>query len=247
VSIRLTAAVFKNSFLLMKLCYHLTPALALCLKILSASLLGDTIDVRLLGVGKTDDAPNRYLKTDHAFQKLDFSTRQPSEAIRAEANRCLALYKEVPEGGPAPSYQIAQELDLPEGAKHILLVALHAKNETHYRVIEDDFTKVTFKEYLFVNTTSRQVFIRIGPDKKAFKIEAKASKTWTIDPGLGQSLPVTIQADFDNKIKTVYSTYWRIRENERSIIVLDEVESKVKVTKIGDRLKTAETAPQEGK
>jgi len=201
------------------------------------SLFGDTVGVRILGLRGPGLVPEWHFKTKHGFKELTVPTRQPSELIEVEGDGKLSLYREVMSAGKPPTYQLAYELELPEGAKSVLIVALASGEEQRFLLIQDDVSTATFNEWLFINTSTQPISFRIGSNENAFVIEAKESMSRMINGESGKGIAVRGQMERGGEMKTIYSTYWPVRKNSRSIVIFCEVNNTIKVIKIADYLK----------
>lgn len=204
------------------------------------------MDVRVLALGIAKNVPERFLLTEEGYQKMPFSNRQASEIIKAYRSESLPLFIKTIEPDAKSEYSISEQVKLPQNSKSILLLCWASQEgKLRYYPIEDSIMGAKYNDWLMINTTSKAVDFYIGKNKKPAVIKAKNIENYKVTVGKGKGVPVIGRAQFNGEMKTFYSTYWKIRENERSIIIFIEVGNKIKATKIGDRLfEPKDPAPQ---
>jgi len=194
------------------------------------------IDVRVLVLGSAAQIPERYLSTEEGYKKITFSNRQASQIIKAYRSESLPVFKKATNPNAEDSFGIAEQVKFPQGSKSVLLLCWRLPTgELDYFAISDSILVAGYNDWLMVNTTSKAVGLRIGQNGKPVLLEPNGIKKHQITAEKGSGVPV-VGVEFYGEKKKFYSTYWKIRENERSIIIFTEQGNKIKVTKIGDRL-----------
>lgn len=204
------------------------------------------MDVRTLALGIAKNVPERFLFTEEGYQKMSYSNRQASEIIKAYRNESLPLFVKASEPDTQSEYSIAERVKIPQNSKSILLLCWVTKEgKLRYHPINDSIKGAKYNDWIMINTTSKTVGFYIGRKKKPVVIKPNIIKNHKVTAEKGKGVPVVGRAQFDGKMKTFYSTYWKIRENQRSIVIFTEVGNKIKATNIGDRLvKPKEEASQ---
>jgi len=97
-----------------------------------------------------------------------------------------------------------------------------------YNILQNDSNK-----WLVVNTSSKSVVLQVGGiDGEKLVIESNENRGWSIDVEPEKGFAVTARTNCDDK--TFYSTYWRLREQERSIVIFSQEGNKMKLTRISD-------------
>jgi len=195
-----------------------------------------TIEVRLLALGSANSMPERYLSTKDGFEEVTYSSRQASQTIEAYIDEQLPLFKKSANPNARSGYEVADQIKLPPESKSVLLLCWNTPEGQKFHAINDSILKAEYNTWLMINTTAKAVGFRIGENEKPVFLEPNSIKNYTVTAEEGKGVPVWGRAEFDGNIKTFYSTYWRIRENERSIVIFNEVGNKIRVKKIGDRL-----------
>ncbi len=204
-----------------------------------------TIEVRVLALGNAVNMPERFLSTEEGYEKLSFSNRKPSEIIEANTGELLPIFERAKDPNAESEYSIAEQVNLPKGSKSVLLLCWVSKEGgLRYYPINNSIKGADYNDWLMVNTTSKTVGFQIGQKQKPVFLKPKGIKNYKVVAEKGKGVPVVGRAKFNGEIDTFYSTYWRIRGNERSIIIFTEVGNKIKAIKIGDRLvKTKDSKP----
>lgn len=204
------------------------------------------MDVRTLALGAAKNVPERFLLTEDGYQKMSFSNRQASEIIKAYRSESLPLFVKAIAPDAKSEYSIAEQVKLPQNSKSILLLCWATQEgKLRYYPINDSIIGAKYNDWLMINTTSKPVGFYIGKNKKPVVIKPKNIKNYKVTAEKGKGVPVIGRAQFNGEMKTFYSTYWKLRENERSIIIFTEVGNKIKATNIGDQLvKPKDDAPQ---
>lgn len=177
---------------------------------------------------------------------MSFSNRQPSEIIKAYRGESLPLFVKAIEPDAKPEYNIAEQVKLPQNSKSLLLLCWASQEgKLQYYPINDSILGAKYNDWIMINTTSKEVGFYIGKNEKPVVIKPGITENYKVTEEKGKGVPVIGRAQFNGEMKTFYSTYWQIRENERSIIIFTEVGNKIKATNIGDRLfKPKDDAPQ---
>jgi len=208
-----------------------------CMTLSSSPLIGETIEVRGLAIGdKNSSKTEKYLQTQGGYQLLPFLNQQPSRSIKAYSGESLLLYEKVTTEGELPTYQIAEKVNLPKAAKSVLILTLDANGEESYLAVNDEFLEASYDKWLIINTTSKSVNFRVGADEKPFSIDANDGQICRIKSASSGSASALGQAKWNGNMKTFYSTYWPIREGERSIVIFIEQGNRIRVKKISDAL-----------
>lgn len=208
-----------------------------CLILGSIALAGQTIGVRTLAIGDVSESKaKRYLSTPNGYQALTFLSRHPGRLMNAYTSESLVLYEKFKTAEKSPEYRIVDKVKLPEAAESVLLLALVANDEQSYLAIDANFLEASYDTWLMINTTSKPIFFKIGSEEEPFQIEPNNQKVCKITLSAGSAASVLGQAKLDDTMKTFYSTYWPIREGERSIIAFFEQGSRIRVRKISDAL-----------
>lgn len=204
------------------------------------------MDVRTLALGIAKNVPERFLLTEEGYQKMSFSNRQASEIIKAYRSESLPLFVKAIEPDAKSEYSIAEQVKLPQNTKSVLLLCWTTpQGKLRYYPINDSIMGAGYNDWLMINTTSKAVGFRIGQYEKPVILKPKDVKNYKVRAEKGKGVPVVGKAHFNGETKTFYSTYWRIRKNERSIIIFTEVGNKIRAIKIGDSLvKTKDDTPQ---
>ena len=205
-----------------------------------------TIDVRVLALGNAGSIPDRFLITEEGYEKMSFSNRQASEIIKAYGGQTLPLFVKAKEPDAKSEYAIAEQVKLPQNTKSVLLLCWTTpQGKLRYYPINDSIMGAGYNDWLMINTTSKAVGFRIGQYEKPVILKPKDVKNYKVRAEKGKGVPVVGKAHFNGETKTFYSTYWRVRKNERSIIIFTEVGNKIRAIKMGDSLvKTKDDTPQ---
>ncbi len=211
--------------------------LPICVQLLGGTLIGQTIGVRTLALDESATEIERYVKTADGYKLLVFLIRHPGELVDTNVDeRNLPIYKKMIQPSEEPSFQVVQQLKLPYGAKSVLILGWSVSGEERYMVVDDKFLDASYNDWLMINTVSKTVGLRIGKDEKPFIIKPNSIQICKVTTPGGKGAAVLGRTKLDDEMETFYSTYWPIREGERSIVIFVEQGERVKVRKISDAL-----------
>ncbi|HKK19094.1 MAG TPA: hypothetical protein VJ952_10480 [Opitutales bacterium] len=193
------------------------------------------IGVRTLVLGDVPEMPERYLRTEEGYELVEFSKRQPSKLIHAYRSEGLTLFAKSSAGGK-DIYRAVDQAGLPAGAKSILLLCWDHDAELKYLAIDDNILEAKYDNWLMINTTGKAIGFRIGEDEKPFFIKPNSIQNCRIASQQGVGVGVEGRAEWDGEVKKFYSTYWPVREGQRSIVIFYQRGNSVKIKKISDHL-----------
>lgn len=194
------------------------------------------IDVRALALDTADEIPERYLKTQTGYEVLEISSRQPRVAIQTLADGQLSLYEKSLGSDGEPTFHVADQVPFKAEAMSVLLLVWSGANKTFYRAVADNFAEASYNDWLLINMTSRPVEFQIGEETKMFEIKPNSSRACKLSLPKGTSAAVIGRSKWEDRTETFYSTYLPIRSNERSIIIIMENDSRIRVKKVSDIL-----------
>ena len=195
------------------------------------------IEVRVLALGSALDMPERFLRTKKAYEKISFSNRVATEIIEAYSDERLPIFAKANDPQSESEFRIAEQVKLPDNAKSILLLCWSTpESELRYLAINDSILAAGYNNWLMINTTPTLVGFRIGENTKPVFLKPNSIVKQQITADKGEGVPVVGRVELNGGMQSFYSTYWRIREDERSILIFSKVGNKIKVTRIGDRL-----------
>jgi hypothetical protein len=184
------------------------------------SLVARTLSVRTWEVTRNQDLPERYVKVADKYVELSFSFKQPGEFLQATAGEAtLPLYELIKEPDGKPSYKIAEEIKLPEGAEGVLLMGWKGADGPRYFGIDDDFSAKKYDDWLLINAATKEVTLQLGKVDKEIMIEADSSMNHKINAQGGKGIAVVGKAKWREKLKTFYSTFWSYNPEQRGMII----------------------------
>lgn len=201
-----------------------------------------TIDVRTFAL-RADDMPEAYIKGPKDFIPLRFSSVQPGEVVRALAANPLPVYRTETDAKGKTAYVVSDQVNLPVGARGILLLGWSGGGKARYVAIEDDFAAANYNDWLLINTCSRPVAFKVGEKSKPILLKPGASATYRITVPKGEGATVVAQAQFDGKDKIFFSTYWPVYAEKRTVALFVDDGSKIILRRISDKLAKAGDAP----
>ncbi len=218
-------------------------ALLTGLLMLGQALHAETLHVRALALSADPAMPERYVKVADGYEKLSFSSMQPSGLVRAlAAEAALPLFelKQNPKGEVA--YALVEKIKLPAGAKGVLLLGWASKDAARYLAIDDDYLSAKFNDWLLVNAGDKPIAFQIGREEKPIPLKGNSIVNHRINTRENAGLDVVARSQWGEKVKTFYSTYWPVRSGERAIVIFYERGDRIAVRRITDVLLKAEEA-----
>ena len=206
----------------------------------------NTINVRLLALNNAVDLPERFLSTKEGYVKIAFSNRQATQTIKAYTAGLLPLFKKAIDPNSEAEYVVAEQVKFSPKSRSILLLCWKSREGgLRYYSVNDNILNANYNSWFMVNASPKVVAFRIGHDAKPVILKPNSIKNHQVNAAKDKGVPVMGRAKFKGKAKTFYSTYWKIRDKERSIIIFTEVGNKIKVVRVGDPLvKAKDDTPQ---
>jgi len=131
-------------------------------------------------------------------------------------------------------YVVAELVNLSPNTTSVLLLCWSTQEDSlRYYAINDSILDADYNSWLMVNTSSKAVGLRVGEDAKPIFLKPGSIEKHKVGAKKNVGVPVLGRSEFNGNIKTFYSTYWQIRDNERSIVIFVERGKKIKVMRIG--------------
>lgn len=195
----------------------------------------ETIAVRTLALG-TGEMPEVYMRGVKEHVALEFSTVQPGEMLRAMAASPLPLFLKETDARGNEAWIVAQNVNVPAGAKGILLLALPDGDQTRFLAIKDDFAGARYNDWLLINASSKPISFAVGEGAKPVLIASGSSTTHRVSAPAGQGTVVLAQAPIDDKPTVFYSTYWPVYDDRRTVVLFADSGPKILVKRISDIL-----------
>lgn len=191
-----------------------------------------TLNIRcLLATG--DEMPKWHIVTEEGkFQPLTWPSNQPTQALEIAGVQELTLYAEDVDEG----HKAVQTLVIPEGAEEVLLIATADGEEPKVSVVADNLKQATYKDWLVINLSELEVNLSYGKDKEPVNLQAEEAKIYTIEGTAGESDEVIAQAKVGDKMRKIYSTYWKASADQRALVIITSKDGRPKVKRITDFL-----------
>lgn len=212
------------------------------LGISSPTIQAETLELRTLQLDKKP-MPELYVHGSEEPQRLKFSSLQPSAAIAVGKTDSLLLYRQN-EGG-SKAIQKAYQVDLPDGAKGVLLLAWKAADKERFLAVEDHYSEAKDNRWLIINAADRAIAFQVGANTKPAVIKPNSIHVFDLEAPQGEGAAVMAKASFDQEVKTIYSTYWPIHAGKRMVVVITNSGEKVNVKPIFDCIPTRKNEESE--
>ena len=204
-----------------------------------------TINVRTLAL-RAEDMPRAYIKGPKDFVPLRFSSVQPGKAVRALAANPLPIYRTEVDAKGKAAHVVADQVNLPVGARGILLLGWSGGGKARYIAVKDDFAAAKYNDWLLINTCSRPVAFKVGEKSKPILLKPGTSTTYRITVAKGEGASVLAQAPFNGKDTIFFSTYWPVYSGKRSVVLFVDDGPKIIARRISDKLTKAGSGENSG-
>ena len=205
---------------------------------LGTCALGQELNLRTLAL-KKGEMPEIFVKAakkDEIAHKLDWPARQPSELVKVPAAGSIAMLTREVDGEGAETFKAAQQVEVPAGANGVLLLGWKEGDNTRIVALKDEFVGARFNDWLLVNSTAKPIAFRAGEGSKTLVVRPGSSETYKLDGNAERGAEVLVQTPEDGEAKTIYSTYWPVREGRRAIVLFIDDGKKIRVKRISDHL-----------
>lgn len=193
------------------------------------------VEVRTLALSRLENPSEHYLKTEAGYKLLTISHRQPRKPIETTTDGTLRVYQKSGDNS-RDMYEVYAEVPLPKEARSILLLVTEAPDGIQYRPVIDHYTEASHTDWLMINTTSQVITLQIGQNADPFFLEPDSAKTCKLDATHQGGLAITGKVESNGEFKTIYSTYWALREGARSIVIFLDEENRIQTKRITDPL-----------
>lgn len=178
------------------------------------------INMRTLALAQEGDLPKRYIRVGEEYVELLFSYIEPGKVMPAFAGESsLPLYESFKGEKGEVSFKMVKEVNLPAGAKGILLLGWMSPEGPRYLAVDDDFISAKYDRWLLINAASKDVAFRIGEDNKPIMLKANSVQNYQLTAPEGSGVAVVGQVKWGEQVKTFYSTYWPVKAGERGIVI----------------------------
>ena len=211
--------------------FGLTPAMA------------ESLELRTLVLDKKEIS-ELYVKGSKGAVVLPFSSIQPSKLMLVTAMNPLLLYTKKLNDQGEVDYNVAYRVQIPSGAKGVLLLAWTSKEKKHFLAVNDHFSTAHPKEWLLINSSDKSIAFQVGANTKPALIKPKDIRIFKVQAKEGKGAPVLAKASIDGNIKTIYSTYWPMYLGKRLVVIITNQGKKIRVKPIFDQILTQEQKEQ---
>jgi hypothetical protein len=198
------------------------------------------LSVRTLAV-QEGGMPEWYVASEGETRKeLEWPVEQPSAAVLTTAGTELLLLSKETNANGEVEFKAARKLTVPEGRNDVLLVAWPDDEDPKVglMLVADDVKQAMFNDWLVINTSKQVVTLRYGTKSEPIQLEPHESKAYRIDAEHNQGGAVSAQMMKKGERKPIYSTYWAAPQNQRSLVVFHDKDSRVKPHRVIDLLPT---------
>lgn len=201
----------------------------------AVSVSAAPVKIRALALG-SGEFPECFVKEGSKFVPIRFSKTQPSPMVKATLVSPLPIFIPTPDGEGDAEYSVAAKATLPAGAESVLLLGTMSGKEVKLVALKDDILSAGSKDWMLVNATTKPIAFQAGDDESPVLIKPGSSESHRITAEDGKGTAVSAQAKFGEKVKTIYSTYWPVFPDKRSLVLFVEIDGKIKVKRISDKL-----------
>ncbi len=188
-----------------------------------------TIRMRTMGLERIPDVGIFYYgKSD--FEKLPIANFRPSSSmpVTISVDGILTLLKRVenPEGGYL--YNPFVQLRVPSDSRQIILFAAMSGGDVTFKAVADNLSP-NARDWLYINTTQTPIAVQLGEDNKPVGVAPGQSVSHRAEVEAGSGAAIRVAAYKEDKWDLVYSRFWPIYENQRSMVIFIEEAGEVKV------------------
>ena len=222
-------------------------SLALLVSAGLASSQTDKLSFRTLALAKVE-FPELWVPAAGKAVPLAFSHSQPSAALKADKTSPLKIYKGPLDDKGKPTDPAPTLVEVPAAASSILLLGWMEDEKPGFLAVADPFATAKSDDWLVINHTKKPLTLQIGTTATPVPIEANShlAVKCTAPVGEGAATTVATKQD-DGSMKTVYSSYLPIYNDQRGLILVVEKGERITVNYISDLIASkagSKTAPK---
>lgn len=213
----------------------ITFAHVLCLLTFQAQAQQELLSVRSLALDPAE-LPELHLMGQSGHLPLEFSSVQPGEPIIVVDANPLPIYQRGTDEAGTETWTITARVNIPTGAKGILLLGWRSGEATRYIAVEDNFSNARFDDWLLINASNKPVAFAVGENARPVAIRPGSSIRQRFNVRHGEGTAVTALTPVEDKPTIFYSTYWPVRQDSRSVVLFAGDGDRILVRRISDRL-----------
>lgn len=224
--------------------YLFVPFITLITALVSLPTQARNISIRTMATSSAK-MPDFFIKAsaEKPHEMLRWPTRQPSERVMAKCESFLPLFQRLPDGSGKQHLAIARRVQIPAGAREIILLAWTDGKEVRLRAIEDKFVGAKSNEWLFINASSKLIAFTIGDDAQPITLASGVSRLCQVSSPQNKGAAAVGRAQIRGKLRVFYSTYLPIKEGQRTLMMFTDDGDKIRAKCIVDELTLPESDP----
>ena len=161
-----------------------------------------------------------YFNSGSDFKQLSASHYRPSSVEKAKLNedQNLSLYKKIQNEDGVVEFVFEKQIKIPAESEQVLLIIAETSGRVGVFAASDNLSK-DHREWLFVNTTRTQLAFQLGDGSNPISLPPGDSVRYLVDVEAGRGAAIRIAAYKEKGWDRVYSTYWPIYEDQRSLVI----------------------------
>lgn len=196
------------------------------------------LSVRTMAL-QAGDMPEVHLMGENGHLPVEFSAVQPGETMRALAANPLPLYHNRKDDAGNDAWVISQRVDIPTGAREILLLGWPSGDTTRYIAIKDNFSDARFNDWLLINASTRPVAFAAGDNATPIVIRPGSSSSHRFTLRADEGVAVRALTPVNDEPTVFFNTYWPVQNDRRTVVVFADDGERILVRRIADRLAAA--------
>ncbi len=188
-----------------------------------------SIEFRTLGLTRGIQT-DLYYYTEEGFEKLPMAYFRPSQSMTGTVieDGNLPLFRQITDPEGEIQYVIDRTVVVANRSSQILLLGAHSEEELTLNAVRDNLSG-NHLDWLFINITGMPIAVQLGDQNEPVGV----------GPGRSVFHKANLEADTGAAIRVavfkeegwipIYSRFWPIYSNQRSMVVFIEVGGEVRV------------------
>lgn len=189
-----------------------------------------SVRFRIMALQSSVESDGLFYRSKDGFKPLAFTHYRPTNEMTGmlapDGRLPFFTREQTPEG--ETRYAINSFSNVPNGSPQILVLAAMANDQLVMNSVADNKSN-SDEDWLFINASTTPLAVMLGKDVEPFPIRAGQSVFHRPQLPTGKGTRIQIAMREQAGWERVYSTYWPIREGQRGLVIIVEVEADIRV------------------
>ncbi|HAV13082.1 MAG TPA: hypothetical protein DCX06_06270 [Opitutae bacterium] len=197
---------------------------------------GASGEIRLRTLGLSNMAETKiYYQTGGSFEVLPITYFRPSASFTASISEdgALPLFTRDIDSEGGYLYNVHSSVSFPADSRQIIVFASSNGEQVGFRAVADNLSS-NARDWLYINTTQTPIAVQLGEANKPVALPPGQSVAHKAEVQEGSGAAIRVAVYEESGWKRIYSRFWPIYENQRSMVIFVEQAGKIRVYNLFD-------------